>query len=49
VSGPHSAPTGPLVPSPRGVSRHLGIEIGEGEEGDALEAFHNEDIAQRPL
>jgi hypothetical protein len=32
-----------------GLGFYLGIEIGEGEEGDALEAFHTEDIARGPL
>jgi hypothetical protein len=31
-----------------GLGFYLGIEIGEGEERDALEAFHTEDVAQRP-
>jgi hypothetical protein len=31
-----------------GLGFYLGFEIGEGEEGDVLKAFHTEDVAQRP-
>jgi hypothetical protein len=31
-----------------GLGFYLEIEIGEGEKEDALEAFHTEDVAQRP-
>jgi hypothetical protein len=31
-----------------GLGFYLGFGIEEGEEGDALEAFHTEDVAQRP-
>jgi hypothetical protein len=35
-------------PTDLGLGFYLEIEIGEGEEGDALKAFHTEDVAQRP-
>jgi hypothetical protein len=34
-------------PADLGLGFYLGFEIG-GEEGDALEVFHTEDVAQRP-
>jgi hypothetical protein len=31
-----------------GLGFYLEFEFGERQEGDALEAFHTEDVAQRP-